>query len=83
MDTPSALRALAGALGPAEAVTATTSRDGMLSRELVRAGFVLRPAEKSPNTERRLNMTITPGHASSSSLEDFSRWDIWLGASQY
>jgi hypothetical protein len=82
LDVPAALVAFGDAFDGAEAITATTSRDSMASQDLARAGFVLRPAEKSPNPERRLNMTLAT-NSRSDQLEDFSRWDIWLGASQY
>ncbi|MGH7634516.1 MAG: hypothetical protein ACRENC_12350, partial [Gemmatimonadaceae bacterium] len=83
LDVPAALVAFGTAFDNAEAITATTSRGSLLSGDLARAGFVLRPAEKSPNPERRLNITLAANNPLTAALDDFSRWDIWLGASQY
>ncbi len=83
LDLPSAFTVLSSVFADSEALTTSTSQCSELANDLARAGFVARPPSKSPTPERMLNATFLPENPLAASIDDFSRWDLWLGASQY
>ena len=83
MDIPTAVLSASRAFRRAHTIVTSAIPGTLLAEELVAAGFVGPRDDGSSHYPRLIDATIRPRHPLTDQLKEFTRWNLWTGASQY
>lgn len=83
LDVPTAILSATRAFRGVRSVTTSALPGTMLANDLAAAGFLRARHDANADYPRFVDGTVRSRHQLASELADFSRWNLWMGSSQY